>query len=118
MAGFPRSMRGRNGFRQSRKYQTSKSPGHQAPKCAAALEFRKREGCHRRTVDCGSLLPLCEPLLAAAEGSGYNSCAMKTRHLLLLLPAIFIPLALIAQGPLTPPGGPAPTGKTLQQIEP
>src|SRR6478609_6295158 len=43
---------------------------------------------------------------------------MKTRYTLLLLPAILLPLALIAQGPLTPPGAPAPAGKTLQQIEP
>jgi hypothetical protein len=44
---------------------------------------------------------------------------MRTRHTLLLLPAIFIPLALIAQGPLTPPpGAPVPLMKTLQQVEP
>src|SRR5436190_5133145 len=44
---------------------------------------------------------------------------MKTRYTLLLLPAVFIPLALIAQGPLTPPpGAPAPVMKTLQQVEP
>ncbi|HEX2748913.1 MAG TPA: right-handed parallel beta-helix repeat-containing protein [Verrucomicrobiales bacterium] len=44
---------------------------------------------------------------------------MKTRYTLLLLPAVFIPIALTAQGPLTPPAGaPGPTMKTLQQVEP
>jgi hypothetical protein len=44
---------------------------------------------------------------------------MKSRCTLLILPAVFIPLALIAQGPLTPPpGAPAPLMKSLQQVEP
>ena len=41
---------------------------------------------------------------------------MKTKLLAVL--AIAAVSALLAQGPLTPPGAPAPTMKTLQQIEP
>ena len=41
---------------------------------------------------------------------------MKTKLLAVL--AIAAVSALLAQGPLTPPGAPAPTMKTLDQIEP
>jgi parallel beta-helix repeat protein len=41
---------------------------------------------------------------------------MKTK--LLAIPAILVIPALFAQGPLTPPGAPAPTMKTLDEIEP
>lgn len=40
------------------------------------------------------------------------------RLALLPLPLLLAPLALLAQGPLTPPGSPAPLGKTLTQVEP
>ena len=43
---------------------------------------------------------------------------MKTKHLLLLLPAAAIAGVVLAQGPLTPPGAPLPVMKTLDQIEP
>jgi parallel beta-helix repeat protein len=36
----------------------------------------------------------------------------------LFLAVFVVPAALFAQGPLTPPGAPAPTMKTLQQVEP
>ena len=42
---------------------------------------------------------------------------MKRKHLL-LLPAAAIAGAVLAQGPITPPGAPAPAMKTLDQIEP
>ncbi len=42
---------------------------------------------------------------------------MKRKHLL-LLPAAAIAGVVLAQGPLTPPGAPAPVMKTLDQIEP
>src|SRR6266436_4671626 len=48
--------------------------------------------------------------------------AFRSRHLfaLFLLPSALclLPSGLFAQGSLTPPGAPAPTMKTLQQIEP
>ena len=37
---------------------------------------------------------------------------------LLLLSALSVTLSALAQGPLAPPGAPAPTFKTLQQVEP
>ena len=43
---------------------------------------------------------------------------MKSKHLLLLLPAAAIAGVVLAQGPLTPTGAPAPVMKTLDQIEP
>lgn len=43
---------------------------------------------------------------------------MKSKRFLLLLPAAGIAGVVLAQGPLTPPGAPAPAMKTLQQIEP
>jgi hypothetical protein len=43
---------------------------------------------------------------------------MKTRSLLLFLFAASTATTLDAQGPLTPPGPPAPTMKTLDQLEP
>src|SRR5687767_18893 len=39
-------------------------------------------------------------------------------HLLTLSLAHALTLSLLAQGDLTPPGAPAPTMKTLQQVEP
>jgi hypothetical protein len=43
---------------------------------------------------------------------------MNPKHLLLLLPAAAITGIVLAQGPLTPPGAPAPVMKSLDQIEP
>jgi hypothetical protein len=43
---------------------------------------------------------------------------MKSKRLLLLLPVAAITGIVFAQGPLTPPGAPAPVMKTLDQIEP
>ena len=45
---------------------------------------------------------------------------MKTKLVLLALVSAFSlqPSALLAQGSLTPPGAPAPTMKTLTQVEP
>jgi Right handed beta helix region len=42
---------------------------------------------------------------------------MKLKHLFLMLAAAAIS-TLLAQGPLTPPGAPAPTMKSLDQVEP
>lgn len=43
---------------------------------------------------------------------------MKSKRLLLLLPAAAIASVVLAQGPLTPPGAPAPAMMSLDQIEP
>ena len=46
---------------------------------------------------------------------------MKTTRIslpLVALSAFLLPLVAFSQGPLTPPGAPAPTMKTLQQVEP
>ena len=46
---------------------------------------------------------------------------MKTKLLVvlaLMLSALPVPRPAFAQGPLTPPGAPAPTMKSLDQVEP
>jgi hypothetical protein len=43
---------------------------------------------------------------------------LKTLAVALPVGAILYASGIFAQGPLTPPGAPAPTMKTLQQIEP
>ena len=47
-----------------------------------------------------------------------NSIRFFIRHSLALLAILSLPAAVFAQGSLTPPGAPAPTMKTLAQIEP
>lgn len=43
---------------------------------------------------------------------------MNLKHFLLLLPAAVIAGVVFGQGPLTPPGAPAPAMKSLDQVEP
>ncbi|MCX7723348.1 MAG: right-handed parallel beta-helix repeat-containing protein [Verrucomicrobiae bacterium] len=64
----------------------------------------------------------CAPLVGSRASTGAHGATRPTRvaHLALALVSAFIfqPLALFGQGSLTPPGAPAPTMKTLAQVEP
>src|SRR5512141_2377001 len=50
--------------------------------------------------------------------SNHNYWKRRSAQLLGALVVLLLPVAALSQGSLTPPGAPAPTMKTLQQVEP